>query len=30
MRQNQYNLDFKFIEEPIEFDRHTDREQLAY
>lgn len=30
MRQNQYNVDFKFLEEPQEFDRHTEREQLAY
>lgn len=30
MRQNQYNVDFKFIEEPWEFDKHTEREQLAY
>lgn len=30
MRQNQYNVDFKFIEEPREFDKHTEREQLAY
>ena len=30
MKQNQYNVDFKFIEEPEEFDKHTDRERLAY
>lgn len=30
MRQNQYNVDFKFIKEPQEFDKHTEREQLAY
>ncbi|MDY2820371.1 MAG: HpcH/HpaI aldolase/citrate lyase family protein [Hominisplanchenecus sp.] len=30
MKQNQYNVDFKFIEEPQEFDKHTEREQLAY
>lgn len=30
MKQNQYNVDFKFIEEPEEFDKHSDREWLAY
>lgn len=30
MKQNQYNVDFKFIEEPTEFDKHMEREQLAY
>lgn len=30
MRHHQYNPDFTFVEQPIEFDKHTDREQLQY
>lgn len=30
MRHHKYNPDFKFVEEPIDFNKHTDREVLQY
>lgn len=30
MKHHKYNKDFKFVEEPIEFNKYTDREILQY
>lgn len=30
MRHQQFNPDFEFVKDPIEFDKHTDRELLQY
>lgn len=30
MKHNQYNNGFKFVSEPIEFNKNTDKEQLKY
>lgn len=30
MKHHRYNPDFKFVEEPVSFDRNTDPELLRY
>lgn len=30
MRHHQYNSDYKFVEEPVDFDKYTDRSLLQY